>query len=62
MKGERKQYEPVKQLPENAIKVRTYADNIGKTVAYIYKMQSLGKVRIVTFAGINFVIPELINS
>ena len=57
MAGTRKIYEPVNQLPSNAIKVRTYAENVGYTVAYIYKLQSQGKVKIVTFAGINFVIP-----
>ena len=58
MKGVRKEYNKLSELPRNAITVRQYADKLGFTVAYIYKMQKEGKVNIATFAGINFVILE----
>lgn len=56
MKGTRKKYEVVAQLPKNAKRVRTYADEVGWTVAYIYKLYSQGKIKIVTFENINFVV------
>jgi hypothetical protein len=55
MKGTRKQYEKVEQLPPGAIRVRTYADNRGITVAYVYKLYNQGKLHIVDYEGINFV-------
>jgi len=57
MKGTRKQYKTVNQLPPSAITVRQYAEQLGFTVAYIYKLYNQGKVSIVDFSGINFVIP-----
>lgn len=62
MKGERKQYEVVKQLPKTAVRVKNYADGpniIGKkiSVAYVYKLHANGKIRIVEFEDINFVVP-----
>jgi len=59
MKGTRKQYEKVKQLPSSAASVANYAREKGITVAYVYKQFNQGKVRIVDFEGYNFV---LINS
>lgn len=59
MKGVRKTYRTVEQLPADAIRVRTYADNHSITVAYVYKLNSNGKIEIVNFEGINFV---LVNS
>ena len=56
MKGTRKQYEEKKTLPANAQRVRHYADEKGITVAYVYKLHSQGKIQIVTFEGINFVL------
>jgi hypothetical protein len=58
MKGTRKQYEQVIQLPNNAIRVATYATDKGITVAYVYKQYIQGKLRIVEFSGYNFVIPN----
>lgn len=58
MKGERKQYEQVQQLPVNALRVAQYAKDRDITVAYVYKLYNNGKLRIVEFAGYNFVIPE----
>lgn len=40
------------------MRVRDYAELLGFTVAYIYKMHKKDKVQIVDFAGINFVIPN----
>ena len=59
MKGTRKQYEKVKQLPSTAQSVANYADQKGITVSYVYKLFSQGKLKIVDFEGYNFV---LINS
>lgn len=56
MKGERIQYTKVNQLPVGAMRVRTYADNKGITVAYVYKQYKQGKIKIVDYEGINFVI------
>lgn len=56
MKGTRKIYEVVEQLPANAQRIRTYADLKRITVAYVYKLHEKGKVRIVTFENINFVV------
>ncbi len=55
MKGERIQYPTVKQLPQGAIRVRTYADSKGITVAYVYKLYKQGKLDIIDYEGINFV-------
>lgn len=64
MKGKRKEYEQVKRLPANAVKVRNYAANLrpALTVAGVYKQYKAGRVRIVEFEGINFVIPALTQS
>ncbi len=58
MKGERKQYEKIKQLPEKAQSVANYANAQGCTVSYIYKKFNEKKAtyRIVDFEGYNFVI------
>ena len=56
MKGERQQYEQIEQLPSNAKSVSRYANEIGITVAYVYKLYKQGKVKIVDFQGYNFVI------
>jgi len=56
MKGTRIQYPTVKKPPANAIRVRTYADDRGITVSYVYKQYKEGKLKIVSFQGINFVL------
>lgn len=56
MKGERIKYPTVEQLPKDAVKIRTFAESRGFTVSYVYKMYKGGKVKIVEFEGINFVI------
>lgn len=56
MKGTRIQYETVNSAPANAITVRNYAESKGLTVAAIYKQYNTGKLKIVTFQGINFVL------
>ena len=55
MKGVRIQYTKVEQLPGDAIRVRSYADAKGITVAYVYKLYKNGKLNIVDYQGINFV-------
>ena len=55
MKGTRIQYPTVTQLPKGAIRVRTYAENKGITVAYVYKLYKKGKLDIIDYEGINFV-------
>lgn len=56
MKGTRKQYEQVTQLPSTAQSVANYAASKGITVAYVYKQFNQGKLSIVDFQGYNFVI------
>lgn len=56
MKGERIQYNKVATLPAGAIRIRTYADSHGITVAYVYKLYKAGKILIVDYEGINFVL------
>ena len=56
MKGTRKQYEQVKQLPATAQSVANYAASKSITVSYVYKLNSKGEVKIVDFQGYNFVI------
>jgi len=56
MKGTRKQYEVIKQLPATAQSVANYARDKGITVSYVYKQYSQGKLRIVDFEGYNFVV------
>lgn len=60
MKGTRKQYEQIKQLPANAFSVANYAIVKGITVSYVYKMFNENKAtyKIVDFQGYNFVIPQ----
>jgi len=55
MKGERIQYPKVERLPQGAQRIRTYADNRGITVAYVYKLYKQGKIDIIDYEGINFV-------
>ncbi len=58
-------YEVVKELPDNAMTVKQYADNWnngnGCNTSYIYELISKGKnvglFKIVEFKGINFIIP-----
>lgn len=56
MKGTRKQYERIKQLPAAALSVANYASLKGITVSYVYKQFNEGKLKIVDFQGYNFVI------
>ncbi len=58
MKGTRKQYRKIRQLPATAMTVRNYADSQSPriTVAYVYKLHKKGTIEIVDFEGINFVL------
>lgn len=58
MKGQRKQYDTVKQLPVNALSIANYAKDKGITVSYVYKQfnQNKSTYKIVDFQGYNFVI------
>lgn len=56
MKGTRIQYPEVNKPPANAIRVRTYADQKGITVSYVYKQFKEGKLKIVSYQGINLVL------
>ena len=53
-----KGYRVVDQLPANAMTVRAYADSIGQTVTNIYQKHARGKLEIISFSGVNFVIPK----
>ena len=58
MKGDRKIYAKIKQLPASAQSVANFAKDSGFTVSYIYKKFNEGKAKynIVDFEGYNFVI------
>lgn len=58
MKGARKQYEKIKNLPATAQSVANYAAAQNCTVSYIYKKFNEGKAnyKIVDFEGYNFII------
>lgn len=56
MKGTRKQYPQVKQLPATAQSVANYAKDNNITVAYVYKLNDKGRLKIVEFQSYNFVI------
>ena len=58
MKGTRKQYEEIPQLPANAMSVAKFAEQEDITVSYVYKKFNEGKAdyRIVDFQGYNFVV------
>lgn len=56
MKGERIKYDTIKQLPTTAKSISKYADELGITVAYVYKLYKQGKIKIVDFQGYNFVV------
>lgn len=58
MKGERKQYEIIQQLPANALSIANYSNEYGITVSYVYKKFNEGKAdyKIVDFQGYNFVV------
>ena len=58
MKGNRKQYSKVEQLPSSALSVANFAAGESITVSYVYKKFNEGKASytIVDFQGYNFVI------
>ena len=58
MKGHRKQYNTISQLPINALSVANFASQQNITVSYVYKKFNEGKAnyQIIDFQGYNFVI------
>lgn len=58
MKGTRKQYEAIKQLPVDAMSIANYAASKGITVSYVYKQfnEKKSNYSIVDFQGYNFVV------
>lgn len=60
MKGIRKQYEPINQLPANSMSIANFATQQSITVSYVYKKYNEGKAdySIVDFQGYNFIIPN----
>lgn len=56
MKGERRLYPSVLRLPKNATRVSKFAAKHSFTPSYVYKLYDAGKIKIVDFDGINFVI------
>ena len=58
MKGQRKQYDTIKQLPVDAMSIANYARDKNITVSYVYKQfnQNKSTYKIVDFQGYNFVI------
>ena len=56
MKGERIKYPSREVLPENAKTISSYAKERKISVAYVYKQYKQGKLDIVDFQGVNFVL------
>lgn len=56
MKGTRIQYPVMDKPPANAIRVRIYADDNKLTVSAVYKQYKAGKIKIITYQGINMVL------
>lgn len=58
MKGSRKQYETIHQLPPEALSVANYAKDRSITVSYVYKQfnEKKSSYKIVDFQGYNFVV------
>ena len=58
MKGQRKQYDTIKQLPQDAMSIAKYAASKDITVSYVYKQfnEKKSHYRIVDFQGYNFVV------
>ena len=56
MKGARIKYPSVEKLPDNACKVSAYAKQRQVSVAYVYKLYKQGKLEIIDFQGLNFVL------
>lgn len=58
MKGQRKQYDTIKQLPVNAMSIANYAASKNITVSYVYKQFNQGKseYKIINFQGYNFIV------
>jgi len=58
MKGQRKPYDKIKQLPADALSIANYAASKGITVSYVYKQfnEKKSSYKIVDFQGYNFVV------
>jgi len=58
MKGTRKQYTTINQLPANAMSIAKYAASKNITVSYVYKQfnENKSSYSIVDFQGYNFVV------
>ena len=59
MRQKQKNYPTVETLPVNALTVKEYAASQNITTSYVYVKLQRGKAnfQIVTFRGINFIIP-----
>ena len=40
---------------ESLVKIKTYADKIGKSVTWVYKLIEAGEVELVKIDGVNFI-------
>jgi hypothetical protein len=56
MRGSRIKYPSVEKLPDNACKISSYAKDRQISVAYVYKLYKQGKIEIIDFQGLNFVL------
>lgn len=56
MRKKTKEREQVEILPDGALTVANYALSYGCTTPYIYELESKGKVKIVRWQGINWVV------
>ena len=57
-KKKRNEYPDIKVLPEGARKISVYAKDEGIAISPVYARYATGKIQIVTYHGINFVLPS----
>ena len=59
MKQNKDKYPEIDRLPDNAKTVKAYAEDVGISTQYVYKQVREGKnkFQIVTFQGVNFILP-----
>ncbi len=56
MKSNEQRYEIVDAVPPGALTVKNYAESISISTSHVYKLYNQGKLNIVVYQGVNFVL------
>lgn len=56
MKKSQDRYKEIQKLPLTALTVKKYADSIPISTSHVYKLYNQGKLQIVVYQGVNFVL------